>query len=186
MRNPIFRSQSGFTLIELLVVVAIIGLLANTTFVALANAREGGRDARRHSDIKQIMTALELYYQDNGEYPDSLGATTPNASWSHSGDDSWDSFAANLAPYISSLPVDPLNNGANWLQAHYSYYGGNASNYGCPHQWYMLVYSTERSNNLPGGVATCSTSTPPPNGIFNYGDSGGYDTVTTGVNGIRP
>jgi len=61
--------KKGFTLIELLVVVAIMGMLAALAVVALNNARQRARDARRVSDIKQIQTALELYFLDNASYP---------------------------------------------------------------------------------------------------------------------
>ncbi|OGF31319.1 hypothetical protein A3H09_03530, partial [Candidatus Falkowbacteria bacterium RIFCSPLOWO2_12_FULL_45_13] len=63
------RKQKGFTLIELLVVIAIIGLLSTLAVVALNNARMKSRDAKRVSDIKQIQTALELYYNDANSYP---------------------------------------------------------------------------------------------------------------------
>ncbi|MCF7907247.1 type II secretion system protein GspG, partial [Patescibacteria group bacterium] len=52
-----------------LVVVAIMGMLAALAVVALNNARARARDARRVSDVKQIQTALELYYLDNNDYP---------------------------------------------------------------------------------------------------------------------
>jgi type II secretion system protein G len=63
------NSKKGFTLIELLVVVAIMGMLAALAVVSLNNARARARDARRVSDIKQIQTALELYYLDQNTYP---------------------------------------------------------------------------------------------------------------------
>jgi general secretion pathway protein G len=59
----------GFTLVELLVVIAIIGLLSTLAVVALGSARSRARDARRISDIKQVQTALELYFADQGVYP---------------------------------------------------------------------------------------------------------------------
>ncbi|MFH0972699.1 MAG: prepilin-type N-terminal cleavage/methylation domain-containing protein, partial [Patescibacteria group bacterium] len=65
---------TGFTLIELLVVIAIIGLLSTLAIVALNNARQKSRDARRVSDIKQIQTALELYYNDANGYPSSIAS----------------------------------------------------------------------------------------------------------------
>lgn len=66
--------QRGFTLIELLVVIAIIGILSAVVLVSLNSARAKSRDARRLSDIRQIMTAMEIYYNDNGAYPDQTAA----------------------------------------------------------------------------------------------------------------
>ncbi len=37
--------------------------------MALNNARERSRDVRRVSDIRQIQTALELYFNANNSYP---------------------------------------------------------------------------------------------------------------------
>lgn len=67
-------NKKGFTLIELLVVISIIGLLSTLAVIALGNAREKARDARRMADIKQIRTALELYYNDNDGYPDGAAS----------------------------------------------------------------------------------------------------------------
>lgn len=99
-------NKKGFTLIELLVVVAIIGLLSTLAVVALGNARVKARDAKRLSDLKQIQTALELYYTDNSSYPSGssveLGTTNyvclNNAGWAATG-------CTN--PYMSSVPDDP-------------------------------------------------------------------------------
>lgn len=67
-------NKKGFTLVELLVVIAIIGLLSTLAVVALNNARQKARDARRVSDVKQIQTALELYYNDESGYPAAVTA----------------------------------------------------------------------------------------------------------------
>jgi general secretion pathway protein G len=69
------RNNKGFTLIELLVVIAIIGLLSTLAVIALNSARAKSRDSKRVSDVKQIQTALELYYADNNGYPASSGTT---------------------------------------------------------------------------------------------------------------
>jgi len=63
------KKKVAFTLIELLVVIAIIGILATIAVVALNNARAKARDAKRVADVKQIQTALDLYYNDKGYYP---------------------------------------------------------------------------------------------------------------------
>ena len=69
-------NKKGFTLIELLVVIAIIGLLSTLSVVALGSARQKSRDSKRLSDLKQVQTALELYYTDNNSYPTTSAAIT--------------------------------------------------------------------------------------------------------------
>ena len=65
----ILTNTRAFTLIELLVVIAIIGILATLAIVSLTNARSSSRDAKRLADLKQLQTALEVYYNDYGSYP---------------------------------------------------------------------------------------------------------------------
>jgi len=62
------KNQKGFTLIELLVVIAIIGILSSIVLASLNSARAKARDARRKVDLKQVQTALELYYSNCGTY----------------------------------------------------------------------------------------------------------------------
>src|SRR5580658_758360 len=101
MRN---KKQKGFTLIELLVVISIIGLLASIILVALDGARLKARDAKRISDITEIQTALELYYNDNGQYPNICGASSSGQYAPQ-----WPTFQSALSSYLSKLPNDPLN-----------------------------------------------------------------------------
>ena len=63
------KLKPGFTLIELLVVVAIIGILAGVVLVAVNSARARSRDAKRMADLKQLASALELYFLTNSTYP---------------------------------------------------------------------------------------------------------------------
>jgi uncharacterized protein (TIGR02145 family)/prepilin-type N-terminal cleavage/methylation domain-containing protein len=71
-KNNNNTNKKAFTLIELLVVIAIIGILATIAVVALQQARQSARDSKRIADIKQIQTALELYYNYNSEYPTEI------------------------------------------------------------------------------------------------------------------
>jgi type II secretion system protein G len=71
------RSQSGFTLIELLVVVAIISILTGLVGSNYLTSRARARDAERKNSIQQVQSALEMYMNDNGQYPATM-ATTGN------------------------------------------------------------------------------------------------------------
>lgn len=72
------KEQKGFTLIELLVVIAIIGLLASVVLLSLNSARAKSRDAKRLADVRQIASAMELYFNDSGAYPAATGQLVPN------------------------------------------------------------------------------------------------------------
>ena len=132
------NKKLGFTLIELLVVVAIIGVLASVVMVSLNSAREKGRDARRLSDLKQIQTALEMYYDDHGYYPQRNYAYTSSASCG--GTATWCSLVIDLAPYLSSIPGDPLGK-----QDTYRYYYD--SDLGDNYQTYGIYVNFESSSN---------------------------------------
>ncbi|MCR4284139.1 MAG: type II secretion system GspH family protein [Parcubacteria group bacterium] len=84
--NRAIKQERGFTLIELLVIIAIIGILSSVVLASLNTARTKARDAKRISEVRQIQTALALYYDTYGQYPASAecGATTPNIDWSNS------------------------------------------------------------------------------------------------------
>ncbi len=98
------KNQSGFTLIELLVVIAIIGLLATMSVLALSSARESARDSRRLSDIRQIQTALEMYYSHAGEYPaeDEVASSTGEDYILGGG-----SIAAGDTVFMGDIPSNP-------------------------------------------------------------------------------
>ena len=99
-------SLTAFTLIELLVVIAIIALLSTLSVVALNNARAKARDARRLSDVKQISTALELYYNSHGIYPNSpnpVGTPITNLCLSELGITS----TCGTEVYMKNIPADP-------------------------------------------------------------------------------
>ncbi len=66
-RDP--KGQKGFTLIELLVVISIIGLLSTIVLGAVNSARQKAQNVQIIATFRQLQTALELYYNQNGQYP---------------------------------------------------------------------------------------------------------------------
>ena len=106
MNRIMFRrpGSEGFTLIELLVVIAIIGILATIVLASLNSARQRSRDAKRVADLRNLQTALELYYDaHNNLYPTTAAG-----------------IAALVPASISAAPLDPNGGG-------YSYVGDGAS-----------------------------------------------------------
>jgi len=129
--NKVKINNKGFTLMELLVVIAIIGLLSSMTTYFVNSARIRARDARRLADIRQIQSALELYYDDNLQYPPVADAQTSDDADGCGKDDTWCDLEQELVPkYIGKLPRDPSG-----LQNIHRYYydadsGDNYQTYG--------------------------------------------------------
>src|SRR5438034_7329030 len=63
------RGQAGFTLIELLIVVAILAILAAVLIPNFLRARASTYLATCQLDLRNLATALEMYYGDNQTYP---------------------------------------------------------------------------------------------------------------------
>ena len=127
--------QKGFTLIELLVVISIIGLLSTIAVAALQQARAKARDVTRIANLGRIQTALDLYKNDKGTYPEGeildfgsnpIGLATIGSEaefvipiQGSCLDDSVKGFhsKANCLGnrIISSIPIDPSNPIDNFL-----------------------------------------------------------------------
>jgi len=95
----------GFTMIELLIVIVILAILTTIGLGSFASSQIKSRDSRRKADLQNIAKALEVYYNDKGEYPISTGNTgIIGQAW---GGPFVDPDVAGGALYMNVLPTDP-------------------------------------------------------------------------------
>ena len=66
------KKTAGFTLIELLVVMAIIALLLAIAVPKYFGSVDRSRDTVLRQDLAVMREALDKYYGDTGQYPDTL------------------------------------------------------------------------------------------------------------------
>jgi len=110
------RSNKGFSLIELLVVLGIMAVLTGLIAFNFNAARSRSRDLQRKNDLKELRTALELYKNDNQQYPNVadydalvslldangyIGSTLQDPKLAITGDpESWEEYAYGTeSPY---------------------------------------------------------------------------------------
>lgn len=75
--------RRGFTLVELLIVVVIIGILATMAIPRFGKAREKAYFSAMKSDLKNLMSAQEIYYS-NHNYVYAPAATTTDLDFTPS------------------------------------------------------------------------------------------------------
>lgn len=128
-------------MVELLVVIAIIGVLATLLLLQLGVARQRARDVRRIADVNQLRTASELYYDDNGGYPEA--ATYDQA------------LQPLFVPkYLVNWPQDPLN--STPFKYHYAYNGSPSRHYQVWAElegWTQALASDADINSANGSLA---------------------------------
>ena len=111
-------NSRGFTLLEILLVVGIIAILAGIVIVAINPARQlaSARNTERRSDLKQIYSAIQQYYIENGTYPSDIPTGSPEeicdtgtATSSHPSIDCGTliDLSVLVPTYITAIPADP-------------------------------------------------------------------------------
>lgn len=95
--------KQGFTLMEILIVIAMLGILATIIFGSYLSSLKKGRDSRRKQDLEQVSRALELYYSEQGRYPEESEVIFGQKLDNPNSDDG-DIF------YMKQLPLDPMSN----------------------------------------------------------------------------
>lgn len=98
------RNSRGFSLIELLIVMIILGLLASLVGPRMFGKLGMAKQKTAKTQIEMLMTALDSYRLDVGEYPASQDGLEALVSGSG---DKWD------GPYLpkgKNVPNDPWDN----------------------------------------------------------------------------
>ncbi len=75
MKYAVTHIQRGFTLVELLIVVIILALFAAIVVPQFASSSDDAKIASLDTTLANIRAALDLYYQQHGEYPSAIAAT---------------------------------------------------------------------------------------------------------------
>lgn len=95
------RKNKGFTLIEMMIVILVIAVLALIVGLAVRNAGQRAKSARKAEDVRAINEASWLYQNDTSAVP--ANAAAMSASTGPTG---------FQGPYLTSTPVDPFSGGA--------------------------------------------------------------------------
>ncbi|TAK89207.1 prepilin-type N-terminal cleavage/methylation domain-containing protein [Patescibacteria group bacterium] len=140
MRASLLKKQGGFTLLELLIVIVIIAILVVLIVPNLVSGPQRARDSQRKSDLRNIKTALETYYNDSNSYPTS-------GTWKTD-------LSSGTTPYMKTVPADPKGG------ADYTY---TPSPSGCAAgacTSYTLTTTLENKNDkeAPGGTYTVNSA----------------------------
>ena len=116
------HARAGFTLIEILLVIGMIAVLATVVFVALDPAKrfQDTRNARRTTDIQNILSAVHTYVNDTkGTFPAAItttekqigtavtGCAIATGGCAVAGATDCVDLGATLGSYLKSIPVDP-------------------------------------------------------------------------------
>jgi type II secretory pathway pseudopilin PulG len=72
----LLRNSEGFTVIELLVVIVILVAIAVVGITNIRGLRAENRDTVSKSEINAVYYQLELFYEKNGYYPETISTET--------------------------------------------------------------------------------------------------------------
>ena len=91
------KYNSGFTIIELLIVIIVIAILAALVISAYTSIQQNARDAKRRTDIDQLIKAMNFMYVNQGKLPIEINAGYNNTGtgWVNNQDASYPTSIVN-------------------------------------------------------------------------------------------
>jgi general secretion pathway protein G len=95
------RDASGFTLVELMVVILIISLMATLAITTLGPKIFKSKVAIAKANMKELESAVEMFYNDSGRLPESLQDLMNRPGWVKEWPD---------GGYVKTVPKDPWGN----------------------------------------------------------------------------
>lgn len=165
--------NNGFTLVELLVVIAILGVLVTIGLVSFTSAQAKGRDTQRKSDLKQISSALEIYFNDHQSYPASLNGQILGCPSTSSTACVWGSgqFTDGKTTYFKTLPVDPISTNNYFYRA--------VTVDSITNQGFQIFAKLENSQDKECINDNCGTHTDLPSGVSCGGTASCNFSITS-------
>lgn len=171
-----------------MVVIAVIAFMASIALIYIQNSRIKSRDTYRASTLRQISSALELFYLNNGYYPAVfLGDYESSGDWAcfdcsdegirnkpmlnpNTGEEAYVSIQEALDPYLSTdiqdtyLRTVPGADEGSLADRGY-WYTSNGTDYK-----FGSYYNPEKINNFDAGMIDrdfCNLSNDDPTGCTN-------------------
>lgn len=84
------RFEWGFTLVELLVVMAIVATLLSLVTPRFIGSVDRAREATLRVDLRTMRDAIDKFYSDHGQYPETLEDLVSHR-------------------YLREIPIDPIS-----------------------------------------------------------------------------
>ena len=89
-------SESGWTIIEMMVVISLMAVLAGIATISYTTAMTRAREAVLKEDLFRMRDAIDQYFADRVEYPESLDRLVSEG-------------------YLRTIPQDPFTgSGTTW------------------------------------------------------------------------
>ena len=130
-RDGTSARRRGFSLMEFIVAIAILAILAGTLAPVLAKRLAASRDARRLTDVKKVVDAVEAYLLDKGSLP--RGDDEPGTGGYDTTLD-----GAFLTTLVGPFLREPLRDPVNDPTYHYEYQRYAAGTSGFTTDYYVI------------------------------------------------